>query len=467
MNYEPIALTTFLFCLAFTAALAIRGGVQARRAAEGDLAGKSLNRWLVGLSAGATANSGFVVAAAVGLGYSYGAQWLLLPLAWLLGDLVFWRFFPRRLNAYGRETGATTLTDLIVAGLPRGRLTLAVSLSSATVIVLGMTTYTAGQWAAGEKFLGTAFGLSSIEALVLFGGFIILYSAVGGFRGSIYADAFQALLRILGTIAVFGTASFIAVTGTYGSSGDLPENFYSLFGSMHFGGAVAFIIGWAAAALSFGLGQPQVVTRYLAGQSPEETQKARWIYMGYLQLTWITMTAFGMVFRQIEPGLDPEAAEASLGIFSSNYLLPVLTGLILADIFSAIASTANSLLIAAAQSLKHDIFSRFRTKFPLSLITITLGAVTLLITWAVEAPSVFSLITAAVSIVGSGLASPIMIKVLGWRHTSASILAAMVGGVAAASLWRATGLGATLNEVAIGLTVGVCVNFAIARLGKP
>jgi hypothetical protein len=43
---------------------------------QGDaLAGRWLNRWLVGLCAGTTASSGFIVTAAPGLGYTYGLQW--------------------------------------------------------------------------------------------------------------------------------------------------------------------------------------------------------------------------------------------------------------------------------------------------------------------------------------------------------------------------------------------------------
>ena len=66
----------------------------------------------VGLSAGATANSGFVVTGAVGLGYTMGAQWLVLPLAWLLGDVVFWSIFPNRINEVGRTASASTLLRL-------------------------------------------------------------------------------------------------------------------------------------------------------------------------------------------------------------------------------------------------------------------------------------------------------------------------------------------------------------------
>jgi sodium/proline symporter len=64
---------------------------------EDGLAGRKLNRWLVGLSAGTTANSGFIVTAAVGLGYVYGLQWVMLPISWLIGDLFFWYFFPARI----------------------------------------------------------------------------------------------------------------------------------------------------------------------------------------------------------------------------------------------------------------------------------------------------------------------------------------------------------------------------------
>src|SRR5436190_24356473 len=76
-----------------------------------------LNRWLVGLSAATTANSGFIVTGAVGLGYAYGMQWMFLPLSWLIGDLVFWHLFPARINAYGRASGATTVSEVITHGL--------------------------------------------------------------------------------------------------------------------------------------------------------------------------------------------------------------------------------------------------------------------------------------------------------------------------------------------------------------
>ncbi len=66
----------------------------ARRHSAGDkndgLAEVKLNRWLVGLSAGTTANSGFIVTGAVGLGYVYAMGALADQLAsWRSRLLVF------------------------------------------------------------------------------------------------------------------------------------------------------------------------------------------------------------------------------------------------------------------------------------------------------------------------------------------------------------------------------------------
>jgi hypothetical protein len=34
------------------------------------------------------------------------SQWVLLPLAWLLGDIVFWYLFAARINAFGHSRGS-------------------------------------------------------------------------------------------------------------------------------------------------------------------------------------------------------------------------------------------------------------------------------------------------------------------------------------------------------------------------
>jgi len=470
VDSNPVSLLVFLASLAFTFWLAWYARTVSRAHQDDDLAGRSLNRWLIGLSAGATANSGFIVTGAVGLGYLYGVQWLLLPLSWLIGDLVFWRLFPQRINNFGRKNNAVTLTEILRSGLSNGW-SRAISIVSAIVIIIGLGGYTAAQWIAGQKFLLGAFGIPSLFALLLFASLIILYSSIGGFRGSVYVDTFQAILRLVGTLMVVITSTYLVAT----ESAPFLENiravdpaFFNPFPDASIASAVGFILGWASAALGFGLGQPQVVNRYLAGSSPEETKKARWIYIGYVQLTWITMTGVGILLRGLMPGL--EDPEAGLSIFVQTHLFAVASGIIIADIFGVIASTANSLLIALAQSVKHDILSHIplRKAHPrnLTVIIVIAGAATMAIA-SVLTGSVASLAITAISFVAAGIAGPMIIKLMNWRHTGASLTIAMIIGIAVSMLWSGFGLSSTLNEAAIGISVSITLNYLMARIKKP
>jgi sodium/proline symporter len=464
MDQSVVSLVVFVASLLATFFVAAVGRRTAKRRREDDLAGRSLNRWLVGLSAGATANSGFVVTGAVGLGYSFGMQWIMMPVAWFLGDLVFWYWFPERINAFGHKTGAVTLSEILRHGL-EGPWATAVSLMATTVIVAGLAGYTAAQWLAGQKFLAGAFGLHAHTALAMFALLIISYSSIGGFRGSVYADAFQAAIRLAATTLVLGASIWIAVGegGAFQARIDAAGNdFFNPFPGATLATGIGFVVGWAAAAMGFGLGQPHIVSRYLASSSPSETRAARWIYLGFVQFTWLSMTVFGMILRGIMPDLDDP--EAGLSVFVQTFLFAAVSGVIVADVFGVIASTANSLLISMAQSLRHDVLDRLlpqaKTKLSLGIITLLAGLSTMVLS-AVMGGSVVSLALSSVSMVGAGLAVPVMIKVSGWKHTGASLTGSMVVGIASAAIWVQVGFPRYLNEAAIGMLFSFGANWLL------
>ena len=457
----------FLFTLAATFGASLLARRHSVHEADDGLAGRKLNRWLVGLSAGTTANSGFIVTAAVGLGYSYGLQWMMLPISWLLGDLVFWHFFPARINAFGHNSQATTLSEMLKTGL-NGRLAAAVSMLAALVIVVCLTGYTSAQWLAGQKFLAGAFRLPDYMALGLFALMIIAYSSIGGFRGSVYTDTLQSLIRIVGTtialVAVVISAS--AEPAFSRNIADAGKDFLNPFPG-GFAAGVAFVTGFAAAAIGFGLGQPQIISRYLAGSSPEETRSAKWIYIGFVQVTWIAMTAFGMLLRGVMPGLaDPEAG---LSIFFQSNINAVATGIIVADVFATIASTSNGLLIAMAQAVSHDLLPSFSDKhgarIPFAVITLFVGACTMVVSVLIHG-TVVSLALSSVSLMGAGLAAAVMIKIMGWKHSAMSLACAMCVGLASAVAWKYTGMGTYINESGIGMISGLAVNWLLSGWGQ-
>ncbi len=430
------------------------------------LADQRLNRWLVGLSAGATANSGFVVTAAVGLGYSFGAHWLLLPLAWLLGDILFWWVFPNRINAAGRAVRATTMTDLIVDGMSPGpRIWLKRTI--ALVIVLCLGGYVSAQWIAGQKFLQGAFDFGGVASLLTFAALIVIYTAIGGFRGSVYADTLQAVVRLIGT-----AIAMIAVTVIASRTPDLfwkniaaagPDFLHLAPGGLLI--ALPFVLGFAAASLGFGLGQPQMVTRYLAGANPEETRSAWWIYNGFVQSTWIAMTVFGMALRGVMPKIvDPEKG---LVLFHRSNTGPIITGIIVADIFATIAAASNSLLVAMAQTVSRDLLSRSdaarRTSQESILLTAVLGAGTMIASLNLNS-TVANLALSSVGLMGAGLAPAMLIRLLKWRQTDTSLIATVIVGTCTAALWQYFGLSGNINEAAPGMVMALLANFALARL---
>lgn len=455
MSNSWVGQAVFLVVLAATFWMAWLGRRHSGRADEG-LADRSLNRWFVGLSAGTTANSGFIVTAAVGLGYAYGTQWVMLPIAWFLGDLVFWKFFPARINALGHRTGATTLSEVLTSELPKNGTVRAIATVSAVIIVVCLAGYTAAQWLAGQKFLAGAFGISSYGALALFALTIIAYSSIGGFRGSVYADTFQAVVRILGTgLALVAVAWYaMADPGTFKTNLQAAgENFLSPFPE-GFAAGVGFVLGFAAAAIGFGLGQPQIFSRYLAGRDPLETRSAMWIYLSFVQATWIAMTVFGLLLRGVMPGIaDPEVG---LSLFFETHFNALVVGIIAADVFATIASTSNGLLVAMSQAAMRDLIRSQRV--PFGAVVLVAGLLTMLVSLVIHG-TVVTFALSSVSLMGAGLAPGIMVKVMGWRHSERSLLITIVVGLAAAVAWKYSGLGGFLNEAAIGIGAGLLTNY--------
>ena len=456
-----VAAVVFLATLAATFFAAFLARRHAGGTADHGLAQRSLNRWLVGLSAGTTANSGFIVTGAVGLGYAYGMQWMFLPLSWLVGDLVFWHLFPARINAYGRASGATTLSQVITSGLG-GRGARWVAIITAIMIIVCLLGYTAAQWLAGQKFLSGAFRLPEAAALALFGATIVAYSAIGGFRGSVYTDTLQALIRIGGTLLALIVVAHFALSDVPAFHRNIEAagpDFLVPFPSGPLAG-IGFVVGFAMAAIGFGLGQPQIVSRYLAGASPAETGAAKWIYIGFLQFTWLAMTGFGMVLRGVMPGLaDPEMG---LSVFFQEKVNAFATGIIAADIFATIASTTNGLLIATSQAVVYDLLRAERKRFLFDAVTVVVGVVSITVSYATQG-TVLSLALGSVALLGAALAPAVMIKVLGWRHTVVSLASAIVVGVAAAIAWKMSGAGGILNEAGVGMVVGLATNWALSR----
>ena len=200
----------------------------------------------------------------------------------------------------------------------------------------------------------------------------------------------------------------------------------------------------------------------MAGASPAETKAARWIYIGFLQITWIAMTSFGVLLRGVMP--DIQEPEAGLSVFIATHFGAVLTGVILADVYATIASTSNGILVAVSQVIQHDIVvglsSRSLGKRAQQFLTLCLGLLTIILSFSLPG-NVFTIIIGAASMLGASVGGAALIKILGIKHSGESLLATIIVGFVSAYLWKLGTYGSVINEAGIGILAGVLANYLI------
>ncbi len=469
MASEIILLSFSVFVAVFLGV----GAFAAKRSAPTDedylLGSRSFGTWFVGLSAGATGNSGFIMLGAVGMGYTMGLSGVIMGLAWFLGDLTFWSFFPEKFNRIARDRDCSTIPELLSSGIP-GRGSVAIRQLAGVLIVVLIGAYTAAQFSAAAKTLNVFFDLDMNIGIVLSALAILAYCTTGGLRASLWTDVVQAIIMLAITTGML-TVAFIAVGGfdalLEGLNAIDPAltNFTGTFTNWTL---IAFVLGYASAGFGFGISQPQIIVRLLAGRSPEEARKAKWVYVLFIQYTWHCMTLFGMAARLLIPGIDDP--EQALPTYAFQNFDPWLVGVVLAGIFSAIASTADSQVLVSSSSLAIDVAPGFYQKMSarfgvryqqvVTFVVGTLAAVAAIF----FSSSIFTLIIFAVSMLASSL-GPAMFNVILKRPTNTlAIGSCMAAGLVVAVSWRMLGYSETLNESLPGFVAGLIVHDIIVRL---
>jgi len=165
------------------------------------MAGHVHGKFMIALSGAASATSGFVMIGAVGAGYTMGLTAVLMPLGWFLGDLLFWTFFPARINQKGRDYNCKTIPEFISHSSPQtSEPIVRKMLALICIVFLGL--YAVGQFLAAGKAVTVAFEFSMTHAIIASGIVIAAYSAKGGLESSIPTQFLQALIMLFTTVGL-------------------------------------------------------------------------------------------------------------------------------------------------------------------------------------------------------------------------------------------------------------------------
>lgn len=427
------------------------------------LADRKVSPWMVALSALSTGQSGFLFTAQVGYAYTQGLSAIWLAIGWAIGDYLSWLLVFKKLRLVSETTESETVPAFLAQKQPGYRW---ISIISALITIFFLGTYAAAQLLAGSKALNSLFGWDYAWGIIIGAVVVVVYCFSGGIRASIWTDSVQtivmiAALLILLVVTISAGGGF---GGIYANLGDLDPNLVKLFPTDLPWGFVPFFVGWLVAGFG-AVGQPHIVVRAMAIDSADNMGKARDIRTICGLITAFAAIAIGLAGRVLLPSLnDPELALLDL---SQNLLPGILVGVILAGLFAATISTADSQILSCSAALTQDLFPGLARSYKFAKIGTLVVTVIVLVIALASNDSVFNLITFAWSILASGLGVLLIIRSFELPVATPTAIAMMIVGIFVSMFWKlGLDFSGAVYEVFPGMAAGLLV-YAIAAVFTP
>ncbi|MCA8957956.1 MAG: sodium/proline symporter [Planctomycetes bacterium] len=324
------------------------------------LGGRQLGPVVAAMSASASSSSVWTLLGVSGMAFQTGLASLWLFPCCVGGFAINWFLLAPRLRQHSRDTGAVTLTDVLAGAQDRPGRQWIVRLA-AMITLASLLGYVASQLAGAslsfESFLPE---LDPRAGVVAGGVIVVLYMMMGGFWAVSLTDTLQGVMMALTALAL-PIAALCAVGGFGPLFEQLPEltrgqaGYLSLTKGLPLVTAVGFVLGLLGIPLGYP-GQPHVVNRFMALRDARALRHARVYAMVWAVLVYSGMILTGLcgrvLLRAVPDGYDNEQMFFDL---SAMLFHPVVTGIMLAAVLSAIMSTADSQLLVAASTVNHDL----------------------------------------------------------------------------------------------------------------
>ena len=425
------------------------------------LASHSVKPWMVGLSAIATNNSGYMFIGMIGYTYTYGLSSIWLMVGWIVGDFLTSLLVHKKLRVTTEEQRKHSFAGALSAWHGTDYQLLRLLGGILTVLFLGA--YAAAQLNAGSKalyvLLDWEYGVGAVVGAVI----VLLYCFAGGIRASIWTDAAQSIvmisamglmlwvgLREIGGWEAFGE-SLVAVSPQY------MDWFPPDLSIAGIAGPVLFISGWLFAGAAV-IGQPHIMVRFMTMDNPEHMWRVRGWYYGWFTAFYAITICVGLAARLLLPVASDFDAELALPTLAGQLLPPVWTGLVLAGLFAATISTADSVILSCTAAVTRDFpYRRFHSYPATKLATVSVTALALAIALSGN-ESVFSLVLIAWSALASAFGPLLIVYSLNYKPSEGLALTMTLTGVAVVLLWRYFGWDQTIvYEVMPGMLSGLAV----------
>jgi sodium/proline symporter len=379
------------------------------------LGGRKVGPWVTGISYSASASSAWTLLGVSGAAFAIGPSVVWVALGSFSGMVVAWWWIAPRLLEASHQQQLTTFIDFLRDPNDNQRSESLVR-SAAVIVLVAFVFYVAAQFQGAGLAVTEVFAVSDTLAIVCGALVILVYTWLGGYWAVSLTDAIQGVVMCLAAIALpLGTVISLGGLGPVVELIDL--------GSQRGGdtdaatlSAIGFVIGSLAISLGT-FGQPHLMVRFMALKDHRARHTAARITLIWYLVVFSGMVLTGLVGRGIFDSLDNN--EQVFFALSEQVLPPVLAGLLLAAVLSAIMSTADSQLLVCASTLSHDLTDEALKGSPQVLrrgrwAVVIVVVLAVLVALFLPAP-IFSRVLFAWSALGATLGPTLFARLLGWQ----------------------------------------------------
>lgn len=327
--------------------------------------GKKLNYWIAALSARSTGESGWLLLGVTGMGAVMGVSAFWIVIGEVIGVFLSWHFMAEKFKTLTDKYNSITIPDFLHSHFNSKNNV--IRIIGATALSVFVVIYVSAQIDITGKTFESFLGYNYYNGILIGFGIVIAYIFSGGFLAVAWSDLFQGSLMFfallfLPVIAYFKIPSNINIIDGLENISPALINFWGDGGFNLIN--LLSVIGLISIGIGF-LGSPQVYVRFIAIKNTEEIKKGKLVAVLYTLLTSSSAVLIGIIGRLMftTQGQNPETI---LGISGENvlYILlveimpPIILGIYIAAVLSAVMSTVDSLLVVASSAVTRDFYQQ-------------------------------------------------------------------------------------------------------------
>ncbi len=340
------------------------------------LGGRKMGPFVSALSYSASSSSAWQLLGFSGVVVLIGISAIWLLLGSFFGMLIAWFWVAPKLRKLSLEQDDLTLVDFIChdsSGNGRQLLTTI----CAVVILISFALYVAAQFQGAGNLFSTSFNMPVAQGVIIGAVIIAIYTMLGGFWAVSVTDAVQGVIMAFAAMAL-PVAALIHIGGPLELVSSLQQ--VASTQQLHLTGqnfglmAVGVIVGNLAVCLG-PLGQPHMLVRFMAIRDDAAIRQGRKITVAWFLVVQLGIFIVGLSGIAMQANYDNP--ENIFFILTTELFHPVVGGIIIAAVLSAIMSTADSQLLVSASVLSHDL--KLNERFKVSPLTLSRYAVIVMV----------------------------------------------------------------------------------------